>query len=448
MKPVIIIAIAFVLLSSTIIPTMATHEPNFLELERLECEKKYEQNVYIEGGTTEQIEKAYDFCLSLSTDPEKPLTENQCYQQHDDNIEKLERAIEIGAKSEEDRKGLESYQTQKLQICLDGAVTKKQLECYVELDVLRYHENNIAKALTNAPSTISPEYYDNALTKYNHCMGIKPDSLSKEPVYKTSEQIIKDEAHRQCEEYWQKHDQKYEACIIEHSRDIRSYITGKCDEMKPYDIEEWYLTGNTFDQWNQCQINTVAALYQSQPVTNLDIVCAQGDFKNIAGQCISEREPESVVNSDIICGTGTIEKNGQCVVDTNYKSTLKTSSKGGGCLIATATYGSELAPQVQLLREIRDNSLLQTESGIQFMSTFNDFYYSFSPVIADYERENPMFKEIVKLVITPMISSLSLMENANSESEVMSLGLSVIMLNLGMYLGVPAVLIVGIRKRI
>jgi hypothetical protein len=62
------------------------------------------------------------------------------------------------------------------------------------------------------------------------------------------------------------------------------------------------------------------------------------------------------------------------------------------------------------------------------------------------EREHPMFKEVVKLAITPMISSLSLMENANSESEVISLGLSVIMLNIGMYLGVPAVLIVGIRK--
>jgi uncharacterized oligopeptide transporter (OPT) family protein len=47
-----------------------------------------------------------------------------------------------------------------------------------------------------------------------------------------------------------------------------------------------------------------------------------------------------------------------------------------------------------------------------------------------------------------MISSLSIMENANSESEVLGLGLSVIALNLGMYIGVPAVVIVGIRKRI
>jgi plastocyanin len=132
------------------------------------------------------------------------------------------------------------------------------------------------------------------------------------------------------------------------------------------------------------------------------------------------------------------------------KQTLSTigNSNGGGCLIATATYGSEMAIEVQQLRELRDNQLLNTESGTAFMGMFNDIYYSFSPIIADYERENPLFKEAVKIAITPMISSLSLMENANSESEVLGMGLSVIMLNLGMYLGVPAVLIVGIRKRI
>ena len=122
------------------------------------------------------------------------------------------------------------------------------------------------------------------------------------------------------------------------------------------------------------------------------------------------------------------------------------NSKGGGCLIATATFGSELSPQVQLLREIRDNQLMNTESGAVFMGMFNDIYYSFSPIIADYERENPLFKEVVKIAITPMISSLSLMENAESESEVLSIGISVIMLNLGMYLGLPAIVIVGIRK--
>jgi hypothetical protein len=54
------------------------------------------------------------------------------------------------------------------------------------------------------------------------------------------------------------------------------------------------------------------------------------------------------------------------------------------------------------------------------------------------ERENPMFKEVVKLGLTPMLSSLAIMENAESESEVLGLGLSVIALNLGMYIGLPA----------
>ncbi len=124
-------------------------------------------------------------------------------------------------------------------------------------------------------------------------------------------------------------------------------------------------------------------------------------------------------------------------------------SKGGGCLIATATYGSELAPQVQQLREIRDSKLLQTEIGSGFMNSFNSFYYLFSPTIADYERENPVFKEAVKIIITPMISSLSILNYADMDSEesVLGYGVSLIILNLGMYFVAPVIVIIGIKKK-
>jgi len=127
---------------------------------------------------------------------------------------------------------------------------------------------------------------------------------------------------------------------------------------------------------------------------------------------------------------------------------LGQSSNGGGCLIATATFGSELAPQVQQLREIRDNSLLQTESGSAFMELFNQFYYSFSPTIADLERENPVFKEVVKLTITPLLSSLSLLNyvDVNSESEVLGYGISLILLNVAMYFVLPAIVIHRVKK--
>ena len=131
-------------------------------------------------------------------------------------------------------------------------------------------------------------------------------------------------------------------------------------------------------------------------------------------------------------------------------SNIKTNSKGGGCLIATATYGSELAPQVQQLRELRDNSLLQTASGTSFMVGFNQFYYSFSPTIADWERESPVFKEMVKITLTPMISSLSILNyvDMDSEASVLGYGISLIMLNVGMYFVAPVIVIHTIRKKV
>lgn len=116
------------------------------------------------------------------------------------------------------------------------------------------------------------------------------------------------------------------------------------------------------------------------------------------------------------------------------------NEENGGCLIATAAYGSELAPQVQQLRELRDNTILSTKSGTAFMTGFNQFYYSFSPTIADLEREQPIFKEIMKVTLTPMLSSLSLLNYADidSEQEMLGYGISLILLNIGMYVGIPA----------
>ena len=136
--------------------------------------------------------------------------------------------------------------------------------------------------------------------------------------------------------------------------------------------------------------------------------------------------------------------------DSSMAESVEPVEEGGGCLIATATYGSELAPQVQQLRELRDNTILSTESGIAFMAGFNQFYYSFSPTIADLEREYPVFKEVVKLSITPMLSTLSILNYAeiDSEQEMLSFGIGIILMNVGMYFVAPAIIIYKIRKQL
>ncbi|AFS81287.1 hypothetical protein NKOR_07100 [Candidatus Nitrosopumilus koreensis AR1] len=149
-----------------------------------------------------------------------------------------------------------------------------------------------------------------------------------------------------------------------------------------------------------------------------------------------------IIGTDALTGVKEIE------VPTSDQKNYSDEESGGGCLIATATFGSELAPQVQQLRELRDNKLMQTESGKSFMNSFNKFYYLFSPQIADYQRENPVFNEIIKAGITPMITTLSLMDYAETESEVLSIGISLIVLNVGMYFGLPAIVIMKIKKSI
>jgi len=136
--------------------------------------------------------------------------------------------------------------------------------------------------------------------------------------------------------------------------------------------------------------------------------------------------------------------------ETSNPTMLKSSkNEGGSCLIATAAFGSELAPQVQFLREIRDNVVLDTNSGTQFMSLFNQIYYSFSPTIADYERENHIFRESVKLTITPLLTTLSILNlvEINSDNDMIAFGTGIILLNIGIYFVGPIIILSKIRKR-
>ena len=113
---------------------------------------------------------------------------------------------------------------------------------------------------------------------------------------------------------------------------------------------------------------------------------------------------------------------------------------GGGCLVATAAYGTEMAPQVQLLREVRDGTLLETPHGAALMSAFSAAYYSFSPAVADMEREAPALRAAVAALLAPMLASLSLMSVADpgSPGSVLAAVVLVVALNAAAYVGAPA----------
>lgn len=117
-----------------------------------------------------------------------------------------------------------------------------------------------------------------------------------------------------------------------------------------------------------------------------------------------------IVTTDRVATTRThvfsvVAKSGQLSRDARITVSVRQSF---GCLIATATYGSEASPQVQLLREFRDGSVLATSAGGGFMGAFHGWYYSFSPYIADLIAENPPIKEGSKILLYPLVNILQL----------------------------------------
>ncbi len=84
--------------------------------------------------------------------------------------------------------------------------------------------------------------------------------------------------------------------------------------------------------------------------------------------------------------------------------TLKVNEKR--CIVATATYGSELSPEVSFLRRFRDTRVLATYSGVRFYAAFDAFYYSWSPAVAQFMHENPWTISPMKVALYPLILSL------------------------------------------
>jgi len=145
--------------------------------------------------------------------------------------------------------------------------------------------------------------------------------------------------------------------------------------------------------------------------------------------------------------TSSSTTSGSTITSVSGTSTSGTSTSPSGaapaCLIATATYGSEVAPEVQLLRNFRDNSLMKTKSGSNFMLVFNAWYYSFSPGVAAYLNTHWVERIVMKGVLYPLVGILYLTSNLFSatssypELAVLISGLLASSLIGAFYLGVP-----------
>ncbi|MDX1812032.1 MAG: YncE family protein [Gammaproteobacteria bacterium] len=104
-------------------------------------------------------------------------------------------------------------------------------------------------------------------------------------------------------------------------------------------------------------------------------------------------------DADCSDGNVTIDASKTCI------ATFNTIYSGGGgygsyyCFIATAAYGSYLEPHVKTLRKFRDEYLLTNSAGKAFV----EFYYEYSPPIANIIAKHESLRFITRVLLTPVV---------------------------------------------
>ena len=140
------------------------------------------------------------------------------------------------------------------------------------------------------------------------------------------------------------------------------------------------------------------------------------------------------------CGPGTIERDGICIV---ILPAADARAGAGDCLIAAVAHGTDLAPPVQRLRDLRDHAVLPTPFGSSFLDAVSTAYYAFSPDAADMERRNPAAGALALAVMTPAIwaldAALPQLAGSGSEAQVAAALLLSVLLLAGIYAGPPAI---------
>jgi uncharacterized membrane protein len=136
---------------------------------------------------------------------------------------------------------------------------------------------------------------------------------------------------------------------------------------------------------------------------------------------------------------------------------VTTTTTSGGtpkCFIATATYGSPLAPEVQFLRTFRDREIMNTYVGWNFMIAFNAWYYSFSPAVAQSITQHPAAQAAMRAILYPLmiilrVGAMPFSLPVNRELAALASELVICLLIGVAYLALPLTLLAryGFRRR-
>jgi len=237
------------------------------------------------------------------------------------------------------------------------------------------------------------------------------------PVFLNTAEDFVDEGNywkRQCTEYSRMHDERAEAYIAKEqaegrlSGSVSTFLAASLEQKSTFGVASGFYTADPYARslyektkdacteaernYNKAMEMTSDSNYEQQAEIfheGAEVYDVVGDRKGAA----EVREAEMAAEAQAAAR------------DTGFSS---------DCLIVTATFGSPMAGEVQLVRDFRDDTIKQDYLGSRYVTALNALYYSFSPAVARAIDENPSVKPVMRLVLVPLLGIVLLSQGVYS----------------------------------
>jgi len=193
----------------------------------------------------------------------------------------------------------------------------------------------------------------------------------------------------------------------------------------------------------------------------LSATAIPGSYSVVVSYGSHEVYPQPCAGGSLIYGQGTFQ-----VASTTTPATTPVTAPattpappptGTRCIIASAAYGSEMAPDVVYMRYVRDNMIGSSTTGRTLVAAFNAFYYSWSPAVATIISESELLRAAFRVILLPVIGIVHItglvfmaMTNMAGSSDLASTAAFLVAatMTIAVYVALPVLVALELERRI
>jgi hypothetical protein len=223
-------------------------------------------------------------------------------------------------------------------------------------------------------------------------------------------------------DFWTTQTKKTIVYYVAWTENIAVYRDYPLPKMTSENVKNILLSDLASDKWNHVKRDIDADLKQTYPnitvasVERVSITLLAVTFQRLTSVPMGAfwddvsitYEPVSEPTSTPMPSLTPTPTTNSTPTATPEPTSTPTSKPHYGCVIATAAYGSELAPEIAYMQHVRDGMIGSNEVGRLLVNGWNTFYYLWSPPIAEFIHAHDVTKPLFRVLLLPLVGTIHL----------------------------------------